>query len=220
MTKIELSLIVLDETVYPRHKVNPHNVESIRDVINTGHKLPPMLIEKGTNVLVDGWHRHGAYEAEGIEVVTVKEKVYTDRKALLSDAVNLNMHGQQLSPRDKLRSAALLLEAGFSMEKVSEIVRVPMPKLQGRLERRTAFDGEGEQHILKRGMQHNRGRTLTDKQVAAHERYGGHNASRYARMLFDTLKQDLWPKDSEPFITTMNDLTSLWQDVYPAEAAE
>lgn len=61
MTKIDLSEIVYDPKIYPREKWKTKTIESYADALKGGATFPPLILEIGTNKLLDGVHRWKAY---------------------------------------------------------------------------------------------------------------------------------------------------------------
>lgn len=69
---IDISSILWDSKVYPREKWNTHTVERYAEAMEAGDKFPPIILEEGTNRLLDGKHRCLAYEKAGIQTVPVE----------------------------------------------------------------------------------------------------------------------------------------------------
>ena len=59
---IEISAIVWDSTIYPRDKWNTSTIERYADAIKAGAQFPPVVVEQGTNRLLDGKHRTEAHK--------------------------------------------------------------------------------------------------------------------------------------------------------------
>lgn len=60
--EIELSAVVWEPAIYPREKWNTSTVERYADAIKAGAKFPPIVVEAGTNRLLDGKHRTEAHK--------------------------------------------------------------------------------------------------------------------------------------------------------------
>lgn len=58
---VNLSEMVFDNSIYPREKWNSKTIEVYADAVKAGSKFPPIVLEKGTNRLLDGIHRWKAY---------------------------------------------------------------------------------------------------------------------------------------------------------------
>jgi hypothetical protein len=217
--KMDLSKIVLDKTLYPRSAVSEFNVARLLAALETGAKLPPLLVEAKTNRLVDGWHRYEAYLRKEISKVDVEQKVYANEADLFADAVRANIgHGDPLD-QHTIRSAVIrLTEYGYTRERISEVVRLPMDKLE-RIERGFASDADtGKPVALKGGLSHLAGTALTPQQREINRHYSGGKASFYVRQLADLLEHNMWPDNSQAFANEMNRLVSLWEAITKAAA--
>lgn len=54
---MHVSQLTFDQSVYPRSKPNTHTVERYADAMRAGDVFPPIVVETGTNKIVDGVHR-------------------------------------------------------------------------------------------------------------------------------------------------------------------
>lgn len=62
MNTIKLDSIVWEPSIYPREKWNTSTIERYADAIKAGAKFPPVIVEAGTNRLLDGKHRTEAHK--------------------------------------------------------------------------------------------------------------------------------------------------------------
>jgi len=61
MKTILLSEIKFDASIYPRSKPSSATIDTYADALLGGAKFPPIVLEAGTNRLLDGYHRWKAY---------------------------------------------------------------------------------------------------------------------------------------------------------------
>src|SRR5271155_2464210 len=61
MKTIALSELVLDFDIYPRVDVDTTNVSRIQDAITAKVAMPPLVIDKTSKRIIDGFHRYKAY---------------------------------------------------------------------------------------------------------------------------------------------------------------
>lgn len=101
--KVKVTAIVRDETIFPRSGgVDQEAVIRYRDAYELGETLPPIILEKGTHRLLDGWHRLAAQEELGAEIVQADYHVIPDGVPPLLYAAGLSSrHGVILSNRQK-----------------------------------------------------------------------------------------------------------------------
>jgi hypothetical protein len=212
-TTVALNKIVLDESIYPRSGVSEFNVGRLIAALKTGVKLPPLTVEASTLRLVDGRHRYEAYRRQEIDKVSVQQKVYSTEADLFADAVSCNIgHGEPLD-QYSVRAAIVRLEKyGYSRERISDVVRLPVDALE-KIERGFAANESGEPIALKGGLSHLSGSVLSAAQLSINRRYSGGKASFYARQLGDLLENDMWPTRSQSFALEMDRLTRLWAAV-------
>lgn len=211
--KLATDKIVIDEQIYPRKSVNEYNVSKLVFAHETGAKFPPLIVEAKTNRLVDGRHRYEVYKRAGLKTCEVTQKVYASEADLYADAVRLNIaHGHSLDQFDVRNSIIRLEQYGYKIEQISEIVRLPVDNIE-RIHRGFAASEDGAPLALKGGLGHMRGQTLTARQQEVNRNYAGGKATFYARQIRELLDSDMWPTQSESFITEMNRLTDAWSRI-------
>jgi hypothetical protein len=210
--KIKLSKIEIDESIYPRSSVSQINVDRLRSALKTGVKLPPLVLEAGSHRLVDGRHRHAAYQQEGIETVEAIEKVYANEAELFADAIRCNIgHGEPLDHYSIRRAILRLIEDyGYKRDAVSEIVRLPTPQIEHIQKGFAAKVEDGKPFAVKGGLPHLAGMALSASQREVIKHYSGGKAVFQVRQLADLLENELWPRNSATFVYEMNRLTKLW----------
>ena len=213
MTRVAISKIVVDESIYPRSSVSEFEVRRLLAALATGATFPPLLIEAKTMRLVDGRLRLEAYRANKTKTAEVVEKVYASEADLFADAVRANIaHGLALD-QYQIRSAIIRLERyGYQRDQISEVVRLPVEAIE-KIERGFAQTQQGEPIALKGGLSHLRGQTLDDEQIEVNRHYGGPKAVFYVRQIIALLEQDMWPVKSVMFVSEMDRLTALWREI-------
>ena len=97
-TRIKISAIVFDQTIYPRLTPDLSLIQKYRDAID---KLPPIVVDR-KNRLIDGYHRWQSMIAEGIEEIdTILFDSDNDRDCMM-ESIRLNAtHGKQLTQTEK-----------------------------------------------------------------------------------------------------------------------
>lgn len=217
--KLALEKIIIDESIYPRSGVDETNVGRIESAIKIGTKLPPLIVEAKTHRLVDGRHRYAAYVKQEVKTVEVTEKVYATEADLFADAVRFNAsHGEPLDSFSIKNSIIRLEEYGYSRDKISEVVRLPVEQIE-KITRGFARDAEtGKPIALKGALSHMAQQPLNKNQQDVNRHFGGPKATFYVRQLCDVLANDMWPR-TENFAVEMDRLVDLWIRVKRDEAA-
>jgi hypothetical protein len=193
MRTIKAAELILDFDLYPRNNIDPHNVRNLIDALAAGSELPPILIDKKSKRVIDGFHRIRAYlNAMGDEVgVTVIEKNYHNEQEMFLDAMRFNAdHGAKLDSHDRTHCVLVAERLKIPAEAVAGALHVTVDKLASLRTDRTATSGSLLIPI-KRTIQWKAGTRLNKAQVAANEKLSGMNQQFYANQLITLLESEL-----------------------------
>lgn len=176
MTALPIAELVEDMAIYPRHAIDEAHVAILADAIRSGVTLPPLVADRATKRIVDGWHRLRAFRrilgATG--TVEVDLRKYASDAELFLDAVALNAaHGRRLDRVDQVRVVMLAERIGITEVRVAAVLHVPaerIPLLRVRVAKlpngvEGAIPGT-RQVALKRPLFHLAGQTLSAGQAA------------------------------------------------------
>ena len=98
---VSIAVPVWDPKVYPRSKWSTATIERYADALAGGETFPPLVLEEGTSVLLDGKHRLEAHKKAGLAEVTVEyRKVPEGMSAKLFAASLSARHGDRMSNAD------------------------------------------------------------------------------------------------------------------------
>ncbi|MBA7694963.1 hypothetical protein ES703_103579 [subsurface metagenome] len=67
--RVNISDLKLDNSIWPRSSLDEEAIERYRDCLED---LPPIVVDKETMTVLDGWHRVEAHRREGVETIAVK----------------------------------------------------------------------------------------------------------------------------------------------------
>jgi transcriptional regulator with XRE-family HTH domain len=99
--EIPIGDVVWSPDVYPRAKYNTSTIERYADALEAGDDFPPLVLEEGTNVLLDGKHRLEAHKkAERATVMVEHRKVPDGMTAKYFAATLSARHGDRMSNGD------------------------------------------------------------------------------------------------------------------------
>ena len=169
---IEISAIVWDSTIYPRDKWNTSTIERYADAIKAGAQFPPVVVEQGTNRLLDGKHRTEAHKLyaemyakrrenllEGetwpepktaipVEYHTIPEGV----PVKLYAASLSSKHGDRLKGAEAKALAREIYEANpdFKIKTIAEYLGVSMGSAHGYVSDILARRNETQQAVIAR----------------------------------------------------------------------
>jgi len=72
MKEIPLTAVVFDEAIYPRAEWSQTTVNRYVEALEAGDRFPPIILEDGTNRLLDGMHRARAHQQAGRDTIEVE----------------------------------------------------------------------------------------------------------------------------------------------------
>jgi ParB-like chromosome segregation protein Spo0J len=148
---VKVSELVFDSELYPRNKVSWLTAYSYSQAMRAGEVFPPIRVGlfQGKKYVVDGWHRVEAKRLLGEEYVEAVVKRYSAFKDMFVDAVKYNIsHGRALSVQEKARIIHKLEELQFSPVEISQIVKVPVDKIEV-FKIRVVYGPNGKPVVLK-----------------------------------------------------------------------
>ena len=125
MTDLPLPELVWDWTIYPRHDVDGSVIANLERAMRAGVTIPPILVEKTSKRIVDGWHRAHAWRrvyGDTAEIPVVLAS-YPNERALLEAAIAPNAtHGRPLDSQDRTRSVLMLRKLGASDAEIAVVL--------------------------------------------------------------------------------------------------
>lgn len=199
MKHISVSKVVLDYNLYPRHEVQSYNVNLIAEALNSGTVLPPIIIDRKSKRVIDGFHRVKAYEklyGEHAKIPCV-EKDYASEKEMFAEAIEANSkHGRNLSLYDRARCLARAEELKMDISVVAHALNMTIETL-GKLKAERLGYFQSTPIVLKRTTAHLAGGHLTREQVAYNEQAGGMPASFFINQLISMIESDSVNWDDE-----------------------
>lgn len=204
--------LLLDENLYPRHKVDATHVAHIRSAMRADEELPPVIADRKSKKVADGFHRITAALKEfGEEAeVEVEWRDHEDDGALLLDAIHMNSgHGSNLSRYDRVRCLQLAEEFGVTLEDVAAALRSRPGEVQELRVTRTAKGSRGTMTPIKHGLGHMAGRKITKKQAEGVASYGGMNQLYFVNQVILLIEKDLLDADNEALMERLGYLSEL-----------
>jgi hypothetical protein len=220
MRKMKAAQLVFDWNLYPRNNLDSANLRMITDARRAGDELPPVLIDKKSKRLVDGFHRTRATIAvDGSDaMIMVIEKLYHNDSEIFLDAVRLNaIHGARLDSCDRTRCLIIAERLKIDPEKIAGALHVSTDRLGPLMNTRTAKDHAGLRIPLKRTIRSRAGTELTDRQVEANQRLSGMSQVFYANQLIELIEAKLLDLSDERLLERLKKLHSLLDDVLAAK---
>lgn len=189
---LRIADLVYESEYYPRMKTSWLTAYQYAMAMKSGCVFPRITVGnfKGKFYVVDGWHRIEALKLLGEEYVEATVKNYSSEAEMFADAVRLNTtHGRQLSVQEKARIIDKLKSYNFSLEQISEIVKVPVDKIE-RFTFKVVVAPNGSKVYLKSIVE-----KLGEKEVVGveQERFNVRNVQNLLNQLLDLLRNGLFP---------------------------
>lgn len=229
MTKLPVGDLVLDFALYPRADVDRQHCSYMAEAIRAGATLPPVIIDKKSKRVTDGFHRVRTYlrvydPNHKIEVI---EKSYRTDAAMFLDAMRYNAsHGRMLSTFDRAHCILLGEQFGIEPDQIAGALQITMDavgKLKadrvGTLRTRTVTSSgqrKGQRIPLKRTIRHMSGTTLTKAQYEANDKLSGMEQLFYVNQLVTLIENDLLDKENEKLFDGLRKLHELLESVLVA----
>lgn len=214
-----VATLVEDFQFYPRQKVDSVNVADIARALTSGVEIPPIIVERKTRRVVDGFHRCRAFvrvfgKTALIPVLWVE---YETEDQMYLDSISRNSgHGMRLSRQDQIRCALRAEELGIPTQKIAIALRV-LPTRIVELQHKIVIV-EGEKIPVKPVAIHLQGREITTGQAEAMKRFGGLKLRQHLRQLKEALEGDLWDRTDSELVEGLHALARWIEEHIPREA--
>lgn len=215
-TMFTLDKLVIDERVYPRKVLDTHHVNDLVRAYEAGVILPPIMVAKTTNVLIDGRHRVEAAKKLEVAQLPAIIREYTDDATMLEDAIRHNIHGQQLSHFDMAHCVVLAKKAGLSEDRLAVALCTTKDFIDELWAKKTAYHND-EPVAIKRPLVHLAQQSLSTKQLQANERSTGIHALTAVNQLIILLDGDAVNWDNPRLVEKMKQLYIRIRKVFHAE---
>lgn len=164
--KVKLSKVLADG-YYAVREINTHVIAQYADAMKQGNIFPPIVLMKGTNQLICGYHRYTAYKMvfDPDYEIEVEYRKYSQESDAYIDAARDNaQHGSPLTIFEKKGIITRAKKYGIDMNKLSSIFGISKEKLEKwTYESVMVPDANGnlEEKPLKGGNGHLAGKEMT-----------------------------------------------------------
>lgn len=138
LSKIKISLLIFDFEVYPRHKISGYHVNELCNVLESGKELDPIVWDKETKIIIDGFHRVKAHKkAYGLDCKIQGYAIECKDKAeMILKGIEYNSkHGLRLSAWDQARCMTLARMYKIRDEIIKKALGIPEERYK-KLEKR------------------------------------------------------------------------------------
>lgn len=198
---IELSKLVFNADLYPRTGIDEQHVRQFERAMEAEIPLPPIIVARGSNIIVDGVHRYHAHLRRGETKIAAVIKQYEDEQALWRDAMLLNSGvGLKLGQDDCLKCIMISERLGLKEIDIAGLLRTSIAHLRAIKPRYATIDEarNGVEKLrkipLKGSVRHLSGERITAEQEKAMMSAPGTSYLLCANQLLDALRYDLLPR--------------------------
>lgn len=208
------SELVLDFTLYPRVSVDAQHVAYISDAMRAGAEFPPVIADKKSKRVIDGFHRIKAtlrLNPDG--KVQVEWKTCRNDQEMFLEAVKRNAgHGRTLAMYDRTRCAVVAESLGIDPQRIATALNLTVERIEELRVTRVATVS-GEAVPLKRTLLHMAGKRMTRAQEKAQAKLSGMNQVFYANQLITLIEADLLDTENSVLMDALGKLYSLLRKV-------
>lgn len=220
MKKVKAAELVFDFDLYPRNNVDTKNISNIAMARAAGVELPPVIIDKKSRRIIDGFHRvKERLRTDGSDAeIWVEEKTYRSEADMFLDAVRYNAsHGAKLDSHDKTHCALIAERLRIPPEAVAGALNMPVDDLATLRNTRTATGAGNLEVPLKRTISEQfSGKKLTKRQEEANRKLSGMNQVFYANQLIELLESNMLDTSDEGLLERLRHLNELLDSVLAA----
>lgn len=218
--KLKLSALVLDYSLYPRHKVDETHVRQMMEAVRSGVVLPPIVADLGSKRVSDGFHRHEVHRRLfGDQADVAVDLVdYPDEGALFEEAIRYNAsHGNNLTPFDRARCIERAVELHIDPDRLASALQMTTAKVDHMRVTKTALNNGGVVAI-KGTARHLAGKRLTKPQLVANEKAAGMSGLFYVNQVINLIEGDLLDRDNPRLMARLEDLHHMLASVVSVAA--
>ena len=201
---LKLTEIKVDNRLYPR--MHPDFVTRAKYIhaMNSGAIFPPIVVAKmedGRNLLIDGLHRMEATEArKETHIQAIVETGLTEEEVFKEAVIANANHGKPFTTQEIVQITVTMQNLDMSLNEISEIIRIPVDKIEAFVAKRiTRINETGQDIAVKKplhgvfgGMEISQNEGVISKQM----KLNGRNQIATVDMLI-SLFGNGWMEDSE-----------------------
>lgn len=121
--RISLDDVVFNSDVYPRSSPDAGTVDRYSEAMQEGATFPPLILERDTNILLDGWHRCKAAQQIGVKELAADWHTVPNGMHPKLYAASLSVRHGLVIPTSDLRGLARELYEHDEQLDIAEVAR-------------------------------------------------------------------------------------------------
>jgi len=195
---VKIASLVFDFNLYPRHEVDEYCVTDYAKAMAAGEVFPPIIADKKSSRIVDGWKRAKAalkWQGESANI-EVEFRSYRTEADLLVEAISLNtVHGERIGRYDLQRCVILGDQFGLDSEKLATAMRITPEHLDAiRAKLRTTRAGDV---VANKQVGQHLPNVITIKNREGLKNAGGGNQVFFVNQVINLIEHDLLDTSNE-----------------------
>jgi len=213
LVKMKLSDLVLDFDMYLRGDINHQNVTYMKEAQEAGAEFPPILVDKKTKKVVDGFARYTKdKQLYGLDCeVECEVRSFKNEGEMAREAMIINSkHGNRLTKQDYVRCILIGEERGLTLKQISFALNISLAGLKnlktGRICPIPSISPTGQSIPIKQTIKHMAGKVLNKEQVRANDKLSGMNQNFYVRQVIILIDSDLLNLEDERLMSDLEEL--------------
>lgn len=220
--KLKVSELVEDFDLYPRASVDSAHVTHILGAYEAGAQLPPVIVDRKSKRIVDGFHRKRAYQRlyGDDAMIDVEFRDYRNDAEMFLDAMRLNAnHGRNMTSYDRTHAIEIALSFEIDPTMVATVLNMKIERVtEFKAERCAKIENSRRFSPLKRPVMHFRGKIITKEQAEVMPKLGGNHPSYYASQLIILIDNGMLDTENEALMERLKTLASKLESVLGAVA--
>jgi len=216
MTMMPLAKLLRNWDLYPRGDTDKAQVRRMVAALRAGEEFPPVLCDRKTLMLIDGFHRYEAHLRELGEggKIAVETRVFRDEAEMYVASVELNArHGVPLEPLDRARIVLKAQDLGIAPARIAKALAVQVVDLESIIAQRVVTGSDGLPEIAKRTLapliRKHPGMRFSKAQAEANARLGGMRAEYYLNRVIDLVSCKLLDLENPGIVELLGKLREM-----------
>ena len=115
---MNINQIVIKNSINPRKQLRDDVIEHYAEILD---KLPPIIVQAGTGILIDGFHRVQAAKMLNKDDIIVEEIDIPDSELFAEACRRNNLHGLPLTNDERNEAIVTLYKDGFKQEALAQM---------------------------------------------------------------------------------------------------
>jgi len=195
-TMVKAIELIFDWNLWPRQsaqKLDSTNLTRMREALRSGFSLPPILVNKADNRIVDGFHRTRAVLdvfGDDAEIEVVYKGYKNDAEMFLEAGATNHHHGLAMGPKDRAHFISRCRTMHIPWPAIADALSMDQKAVRDFVGKRTAKTQTGETIPLSAGARSLAGLTLTPAQEHFARTSNGCVPEMYISMLLNALRAD------------------------------